>query len=220
MTTRDDGDIQRDVLDELRRDPRVRSSEVGVAVRDGVVTLLGWVDSYARKWAAERVAHRVPGVTAVANDIEVRPPHAQPTDAEIAEAALAALESDAFVPIERLDVTVARGWLTLKGDVEWEFQRRGAERAVRRLPGVRGVTNLIAVRPRINPSPVELRRRLTDALLRYAEADPHRVTVDTDGGTVVLSGTVRTWMERAEAERVAWSEPGVTAVENRITLQR
>ncbi|SDZ28338.1 Osmotically-inducible protein OsmY, contains BON domain [Micromonospora pattaloongensis] len=217
--TRTDEEVQRDVLDELQWDARVQPNEIGVAVRDGVVTLMGWVDNYGKKWAAERTAHRVRGVTAVANDVEVRLPSAhQRTDTDIAAAATGTLEWDAFVPIERLDVTVTRGWLTLKGEVEWEFQRRAAEQSVRRLAGVRGVTNLIAVQPRINPSPTELRRRLTDALRRSAETDPRRVTVDTDGGTVLLGGTVRSWVHRAEAERISWCAPGVTAVQNDITV--
>jgi osmotically-inducible protein OsmY len=218
-TTRTDEEIQRDVLEELKWDARVQPNEIGVAVRDGVVTLMGWVDNYGKKWATERTAHRVRGVTAVANDVDVRlASTAERTDTDIASAATGALEWDAFVPIERLDVTVARGWLTLKGEVEWEFQRRAAERSVRRLSGVRGVTNLIAVQPRINPSPEELRRRLEDALLRNAETDSRRITIDTDGGTVILKGTVRSWVEREEAERISWSAPGVTAVNNRITV--
>ncbi|MEV1288577.1 BON domain-containing protein [Micromonospora sp. NPDC049679] len=217
--TRTDEEIQRDVLEELKWDARVQPNEIGVAVRDGVVALMGWVDNYGKKWAAERTAHRVRGVTAVANDVDVRlPSAAERTDTDIAGAATRALEWDAFVPIERLDVTVARGWLTLKGEVEWEFQRRAAERSVRRLSGVRGVTNLIAVKPRINPSPEELRGRLENALIRSAETDSRRITIDTDGGTVILKGTVRSWVEREEAERISWSAPGVTAVKNQITV--
>lgn len=217
--TRTDEEIQSDVLEELRWDARVQPNEIGVAVRDGVVTLTGWVDNFAKKWAAERTAHRVRGVTAVANDVEVRlPSSAERTDADIAAAATRALEWDAFVPIERLDVTVSRGWVTLRGEVEWEFQKRAAERAVRRLSGVRGATNLIEVRPRVTPSPQEVKRRIEDALVRSAETDSERVTVDTDDGKVVLVGTVRSWSEREEAERVAWSAPGATSVDNRITV--
>jgi osmotically-inducible protein OsmY len=220
MMTRTDEQIQRDVLDELRWDARVQPNEIGVSAKDGVVTLTGWVDSYAKKWAAERAAHRVRGVKAVADDIEVRlPSSAERTDADIAAAATRALEWDAFVPIEKLDVTVAKGWVTLKGEVEWEYQKRAAERVIRRLSGVRGVTNLITVKPRVQPSPQELKQRIENALVRSAETDAERISVDVDGGKVVLKGPVRSWTEREEAERVAWSAPGVTAVENRTSVE-
>lgn len=218
-TTRTDEQIQRDVLEELRWDARVQSNEIGVSVTDGVVSLTGWVDSYTKKWVAERTAHRVRGVRAVANDIEVRLPSSiDRTDSDIAEAATRALQWDAFVPIERLDVTVSRGWVTLQGEVEWQYQRRAAERAVRRLSGVRGVTNLIALRPRITPTPDDLRRRIEDALARSAETDAERIRVEVPGEQIVLTGTVRSWSEKEEAERVAWSAPGATSVDNRIMV--
>ncbi|GAA5188298.1 BON domain-containing protein [Rugosimonospora acidiphila] len=217
--TRTDDQIQRDVLEEFSWDARVQPNEIGVTVNDGVVALTGWVDNYGKKWTAERTAHRVNGVRAVANDIEVRlPSSAERTDADIAGAATRALEWDAFVPIERLDITVARGWVTVKGEVEWEYQRRSAERAVRRLSGVRGVTNLVTVRPRIQPSAGELRQRIEDALSRNAETDAEQVNVDVETDKVILRGSVRSWVEKQEAERVAWSAPGVTSVDNRIAV--
>src|SRR5437899_6905613 len=150
---RSDEQIQKDVLAELKWEARVQPNEIGVAVKDGVVTLTGWVDSYTKRWAAEEAAHRVRGVKAVANDVEIRlPSAAERTDADIAAAATRALEWDAFVPIEQLDVTVSKGWVTLRGEVQWQYQRQDAERAVRRLTGVRGVTNLIAVKPRVTAS--------------------------------------------------------------------
>jgi osmotically-inducible protein OsmY len=177
------------------------------------------VDNYGKKWTAERTTHRVTGVRAVANDIEVRlPTSAERTDTDVAGAATRALEWDAFVPPERIDVTVARGWVTIKGQVEWEYQRRSAERAVRRLAGVRGVTNLVSVRPGVEPSPQQVRRDIEDALVRNAETDAGQVTVEVDGPRVILTGPVRSWTEKQEAERVAWSAPGVASVDNRIVV--
>jgi osmotically-inducible protein OsmY len=215
---RTDTEIQKSVLAELQWDARVQPNEVGVSVKDGVVTLSGYVDSYLKKWAAEEAAHRVKGVKAVANDIEVRlPAFAERTDADIAAAVVRALEWDAFIPIDKVDVTVAKGWVTLEGDLEYQYQKEEAERAARRITGVRGVTNLIKVKP-TRPTPNDLKKKIEDALVRNAQTDAERITVEVSGSTVVLKGTVRSYAEKQEAARVAWSAPGVTSVENLISV--
>jgi len=215
--TRTDAQIHSDVLAELKWEPRVRPNEIGVAVKNGVVTLTGWVDSYVKKWAAEDAAHRIRGVKAVANDIEVRlSTSAERTDADLAAAVVRALEWDAFVSADKLDVTVSKGWVTLKGEVEWQYQKQEVERVIRRLAGVVGVTNLITVKPRITAS--ELKEKIEKALVRSAETDANRITVDVDGDAVILKGTVRSWAERQAAERAAWAAPGVASVDNRITI--
>ena len=217
VSTRTDEAIQRDVLDELKWNAYVRPNEIGVSVKDGIVTLTGWVDSYMKKIAAEEAAHRVPGVKAVANDIEVRlPSSAERTDADLASAVLNALRWDAAIPAGKLDVTVSKGWVTLKGEVDFAFQKRDAERAVQRLSGVKGVTNLIVVTSHL--SPTELKQQIEKALVRNAETDASRITVELQGSKVILRGTVRSYAEKKAAEETAWSAPGVTEVDNRITI--
>jgi len=212
--TRTDEEIQKDVLAELKWDAQVQPNEIGVSVKDGIVTLTGWVDSYLKKWSAEEAAHKVAGVKAVANDMEVKLA-TERTDADIAAAAVRALEWDAFVPWSQVHVTVSKGWVTLKGEVEWQYQKQDAERVVRRLLGVKGVTNLISVKPRVTPT--DLKRKIEDALLRNARFDASRISVEVQGSKAILKGTVRSWAEREEAEREAWSAPGILEVDNRIT---
>lgn len=211
-----DEEIQENVMAELKWDAKLQPNEIGVTVKDGIVTLTGWVDSFLKKWSAEDVALKVSGVKAVANDLEVKLA-SERTDADVAAAALRALEWDAFVPSDRIQVTVSKGWVTLKGEVEWQYQKQDAERVVRRLLGVKGVSNLITVKPRTNPS--ELKKKIESALVRNAEVDANRITVEVQGSKAILKGTVRAWAEKEEAERVAWSAPGITSVENRIVVE-
>ena len=213
---RTDEELQKEVLAELKWDAQIQPNEIGVSVKDGVVTLTGWVDSYLKKWSAEDAAHKVAGVKAVANDIEIKLA-TERTDSDIAEAAVHALEWDAGVPSDRVKATVSKGWVTLKGEVELQYQKQDAEQVVRRLAGVKGVTNLITVKPHVTPS--ELKKKIEDALVRNAEIDANKITVEVQGSKAILKGTVRAWAEKEEAARVAWSAPGITSVENRITVE-
>jgi osmotically-inducible protein OsmY len=212
-----DIDIQRDVEAELQWDPDVDPLNIAVAVKDGVVTLTGFVRSYIEKWQAERDAKRVSGVVAVANDIEViLPASSQRPDPEIARDAVAALKHELPYSYEKMKVIVKDGWITLEGTVEWNYQRTRAEEAVRHISGVKGITNLILLKPSVTPS--EIKAKIEEAFRRSAEIDAARVTVETNGSEVILTGTVRSWAEREEAERVAWLAPGVTRIDNRIMI--
>jgi len=215
--TRTDEQIQRDVLAELQWDSRVHPGEIGASVKNGIVALSGNVDAFYRKWAAEDAALRVRGVVAVANELEVKlPSSSERTDEEIAAAAVRALEADSLLGAKNLQTTVDKGWIMVRGEVEWNFQKEDAERILRRLWGVKGVTNLIVVKTR--PTPAELKDKIEKALLRTAQLDARGISTELQGAKVVLKGTVRSWAERAEAERAAWLAPGVTQVDNRIQV--
>jgi osmotically-inducible protein OsmY len=214
---RTDIEIQKDVVAELKYDPSLRDDDVAVAVRDGVVTLAGFVDSYTEKRTAERVAGRVKGVKAIANDIEVRlPSSAERSDPDIAHAAVNALKWNTSVPEDRVQVKVQKGWLTLDGDVDWYYQKEAAERAVRQLAGIRGVSNLISVR--VRPLPSDVKQKIKDALRRGAEFDAEHINVEMAGQKAILRGIVRSYAEMRDAERAARNAPGVTQVENKLII--
>jgi len=212
-----DHEIELDVKDELQWDPNLDATDIAVSVKKGVVTLAGFVKNYADKYEAESAAKRVAGVLGVANDIEVRMPSVdERPDPEIARDAVAAIKSQLPISSENIKVIVKDGWVTLEGQVEWQYQRSTAENSVRRIKGIKGVSNLIQLKPRAEPA--EIKRKIQEAFRRNAEVDANRITVEVHGGEVILKGTVRSWIEREEAERVAWSAPGVIKVEDRIIV--
>ncbi len=215
---RPDSDIERDVKDELQWRPDLDATDISVSVKNGVFTLTGFVHSYVDKYEAEAAAKRVAGVVGLANDIEVRLHNVdEKPDPEIAREAVAAIKSQLPYSWENIKVIVKDSWVHLEGEEEWQFQRHTAEKAVRRLRGVKGVSNLIKLKPRAQPS--EIKRKIQEAFKRNAELDANRIAVEAKGSEVILKGTVRSWAELEEAERVAWSAPGVIKVENRIVVR-
>jgi osmotically-inducible protein OsmY len=213
-----DLEIKNNVESELDWEPSVhQAAAIAVAVKDGIVTLAGRVHSYWEKVAAERAAARVSGVKAVVNDLEIElPGSSERTDEDIARAAVKALEWNVLIPRNRIKVKVSKGWVTLEGSVDWQFQKTAAEKTVRHLVGVRGISNLVEVKPRVAPK--EVKAAIEEALKRSAKIDASRIKVETDGDKVTLRGTVRSWSEREEAERAAWRAPGVRIVDNRIAV--
>jgi osmotically-inducible protein OsmY len=210
-------ELKHDVEDELEFDPVLDAAGIGVSVTDGVVTLDGHVRSYADKIAAETTVKRVAGVKGVANDLTVTLwPGTERDDTDIALAAVHALEWNTWLPRGAITVTVKDGWVTLDGALDWQYQRETARRAVDHLTGVKGVITRITLKARVVPGEVE--RRVQSAFQRAASLDARQVHVETVGGRVILRGTVRSWAEREDAERAAWSVPGVTEVDNDIVI--
>lgn len=215
---RSDADIKRDAEAELRWSPDIEESDMAVKVRDGVLTLTGFAASYAEKHRAERAVKRIAGVTAVANDIQVRAPaDGAPSDPQIAREAIEALKRELPSSWERIKPLVHERCITLEGVVEWNFQRQHAEDAVRRLNGVLRIHNLIEVRPRVEA--VDVQERIEDAFRRNAAIDADHIMVESCGDEVTLRGKVRSWAERELAEETAWSAPGVAQVHNNLTVR-
>lgn len=212
-----DFQLQHDVIDELEWQPSVDSSKIGVTAKGGVVTLTGAVPRYAEKMEAERLAKSIVGVKAVANDIEVRLPGvSERNDTEIAAAALNALKWHTSIPEDKIKVTVRNGWVTLEGNVDWQFQRQAARDAICCLTGVKGVANDIALTAK--PKAKDIKNKIEAAFKRKAEVDASHVQVDTAGGAVKLKGYVDSWREFSDAENVAWAAPGVESVDNELTV--
>ncbi|MGZ4355080.1 MAG: BON domain-containing protein [Gaiellaceae bacterium] len=215
----DDTQLSDAVKGELEWDPRVDEKEIHVTARDGSVALTGFVPSYAHKAAAVQAAERVHGVKAVADDLDVRlSASAERKDAEIARAIAHERDWNAWIP-DTVQVDVSKGHVTLRGEVEWSYQREEAMRAVRRLAGVRDVTNLTTVRPRVEPQAVDVERQIADALVRMADLDARSIHITTDGGTVRLYGTVHSLADRRVAQLAAESAPGVTHVQNDLAVE-
>ena len=212
-----DVELKTDVTAELAWDPAVKSTAIGVAVRDGVVTLSGHLETFAEKHAAARALRRVAGVKAIALELDVKlaPDHKR-SDTDIAAGAEEALKWNTLVPLESIRLTVDHGWVTLQGDVEWDYQRRSVEKAIRPMMGVVGISNEITLRA--GPKVADLSRKIEQALTRQATREAKHIQVDVDGTTVKLSGTVHSWQERNAAQGVAWSAPGVNTVINDLRV--
>jgi osmotically-inducible protein OsmY len=218
MRKETDHKLRQDVVDELEWEPSIDARKIGVAVDNGIVTLTGHVSTYAEKTNAEKAIKHLHGVLALANDIEVKlPTAAERDDVDIARSAVNALEWNVAVPKEKIEILVSKGWVTLEGTVDWYYQKREAEEAVRVLRGVRGVTNKILVAAK-KIAAGDVRTKIEAALKRNAEIDAQKIIVETSDGQVTLRGNVRSWIEREDAVNAAWAAPGVTKVVDHIAI--
>lgn len=218
MTKSTSSSLQHDVLAELEWDPSVDATKIGVTADDGVVTLTGHVNNYADKWAAERIAKNVHGVKAIANDLEVKlPGAAKRDDTDIAKAAIEAMRWNVSVPADKVQVSVTKGWITLSGELDWQYQKFAAEKSVRYLRGVRGVTNDIHVSPRV--AAADVKQKIEAALKRSAEVDSKKISVETSDSRVTLRGSVRSWTEHEDAVHAAWAAPGVRTVIDELRIR-
>lgn len=212
-----DDQLQKDVMEELMWDPSVTHEHIGVAVNDGIVTLSGHVPTYFEKSAASKSAHRVAGVKAIVEEIQVRYPGSyHREDEDIASAVLTAFKWNVQIPDERIKVKVSKGWVTLTGEVEWEYQKNASESAVRALTGVLGVINSVEIKPQIQVA--DIKAKIEKALKRAAERDAERINVEVDGRTITLSGKVRSYAELLDARSAAWSAPGVIDVQDNLVI--
>lgn len=212
-----DGTLRQDIMDELEFEPSIDANDIGVAVEDGIVTLSGHVSSYTEKTTVQRVVERIKGVKGIADEIEVRyPGYASTSDDEIAKRAVAMLKWSTVVPADKVHVRVEKGWVTLTGSLDWNYQKVGAADALKGLHGVTGITDHIELLPRV--SSLDVKTHIENALRRNAEIEANGITVKVTGNKVTLEGNVRAWHERRVAEQAAWATPGVTTVEDRLTI--
>ena len=213
-----DAQIQKDILDELRWEPILNAAQIGVSVKNGIATLTGSVDSFRKKVAAESAAKRVAGVKAIAEEIDVRIfKHEDNSDTSVAEAVLNSLKWNTSVPHQRIKIKVEDGWVTLEGEVEWDYQRAAAHEALENLSGVKGITNNIKIKPAASVK--DVKKEIIAAFHRSATLDAEHIHIEISGSKAILTGKVRSWAEKNDAANAAWRAPGITMVENKLVIE-